>query len=71
MKLDFRKLKCAVGLLASAVFASNLSAQVSSELSFERAIELGYTSVSWLPDGTDGWTFMDLPTEQIKPMPEN
>lgn len=37
----------------------------------KRAIELGYTSVSWLPDGTDGWTFMDLPTEQIKPMPEN
>ena len=48
MKLDFRKLKCAVGLLASAVFASNLSAQVTSELSFERAIELAVQNDPWL-----------------------
>lgn len=35
-----------------------------------RALELGYKDVSWYPDGTDGWTFFDLPAEQIKPFPE-
>lgn len=35
-----------------------------------RALELGFADVSWFPDGTDGWTFLDLPTERIYPFPE-
>ena len=35
----------------------------------KRAIEYGYTQVYWLPEGTDGWTFFDYPTEVIVPVP--
>ena len=34
-----------------------------------RALELGFTEVSWYPDGTDGWTFYDLPVERVYPLP--
>ncbi len=34
-----------------------------------RALEYGYTRVFWFPDGTDGWTFEDFPTEVITPLP--
>lgn len=34
-----------------------------------RAIEWGYTAVSWYPEGTDGWTFEDLPVERGEPVP--
>lgn len=33
----------------------------------KRAVEWGYASVYWLPEGTDGWTFMDYPVERVKP----
>ena len=36
----------------------------------KRALEYGYTAVYWFPEGTDGWTIMDLPTEPILPVPE-
>ena len=29
--------------------------------------EYGYARVFWYPDGTDGWTFMDYPTEPSEP----
>ena len=32
-----------------------------------RAIEWGYTSVYWLPEGTDGWSLWDYPLERVKP----
>ncbi len=32
--------------------------------------EYGYSQVYWLPEGTDGWTFFDYPTEEIKAEPE-
>lgn len=32
----------------------------------KRALEYGYTQVYWLPEGTDGWTFFDFPTEVIE-----
>lgn len=35
----------------------------------KRALSYGYTEVYWLPDGTDGWTFMDYPTEELTPEP--
>lgn len=31
--------------------------------------EFGYENVYWYPDGTDGWTFEELPTERIEPRP--
>ncbi|EBA05602.1 PQQ-dependent catabolism-associated CXXCW motif protein [Sagittula stellata] len=34
----------------------------------KRAHEWGYTDVYWLPEGTDGWTFMDYPVERVTPM---
>lgn len=33
----------------------------------KRAVALGYSSVSWYPDGTDGWAFEELPLEVLKP----
>ena len=37
----------------------------------KRAIEeYGYDHVYWYPDGTDGWTFNDYPTEIIEREPE-
>lgn len=35
----------------------------------KRAIELGYTSVFWYPDGTDGWTAAGRPTALSEPVP--
>lgn len=34
-----------------------------------RAVEWGYTSVHWLPEGTDGWQLWDYPLERVKPEP--
>ncbi|MDW4498629.1 PQQ-dependent catabolism-associated CXXCW motif protein [Sulfitobacter sp. D35] len=34
-----------------------------------RALEYGHTRVYWYPDGTDGWTFEDHPTEVVAPEP--
>ena len=36
----------------------------------KRALEYGYRQVYWLPEGTDGWTFFDYPTEEIFAEPE-
>ncbi|MGC3939793.1 PQQ-dependent catabolism-associated CXXCW motif protein [Roseobacter sp. EG26] len=33
----------------------------------KRAIEWGYTSVYWLPEGTDGWQLWDYPLEKVDP----
>ncbi len=33
----------------------------------KRAVAWGYTSVYWLPEGTNGWQLWDYPLEQIKP----
>ncbi len=33
----------------------------------KRAIEWGYSSVYWLPEGTDGWALWDYPVERVKP----
>lgn len=35
----------------------------------KRALDYGYSAVHWYPDGTDGWSFDDLPTEPVEPMP--
>lgn len=35
----------------------------------KRALEYGYTAVHWFPEGTDGWTFHDLPTEIVTAEP--
>ncbi len=35
----------------------------------KRALEYGYDTVYWMPDGTDGWVFFDYPTEEIQPRP--
>lgn len=35
----------------------------------KRALEYGYETVYWMPDGTDGWTFFDFPTETVEPEP--
>lgn len=32
-----------------------------------RAIEWGYSSVYWLPEGTDGWSMWDYPLERVAP----
>lgn len=32
-----------------------------------RALEWGYTSVYWFPEGTDGWGLWDYPLEGVKP----
>lgn len=33
----------------------------------KRAVEWGYTGVYWMPEGTDGWTAGNYPTEQVLP----
>lgn len=33
----------------------------------KRAVEWGYTSVYWMPEGTDGWQLWDYPLERIEP----
>ena len=35
----------------------------------KRALEYGYTTVYWLPEGTDGWGLFDYPLEEIEPVP--
>lgn len=35
-----------------------------------RVQDYGYTRVFWMPEGTDGWEFMDYPTEVVAPQPE-
>ncbi|MEJ8475631.1 PQQ-dependent catabolism-associated CXXCW motif protein [Roseibium sp. H3510] len=35
----------------------------------KRALEYGYQSVYWYPEGTDGWSFDDYPMEKLKPEP--
>ena len=35
----------------------------------KRAVEYGYEDVRWYPDGMDGWTFEDHPTEPVEPLP--
>jgi len=35
----------------------------------KRAQEYGYSKVYWYPDGTDGWTFNDWPTEVVEREP--
>jgi PQQ-dependent catabolism-associated CXXCW motif protein len=35
----------------------------------KRAISLGYSNVSWYPEGTDGWTKAGRPLEERKPEP--
>jgi len=34
-----------------------------------RAVSLGYSNVAWYPEGTDGWAFYDLPTQEAQPEP--
>ncbi|KMK65479.1 PQQ-dependent catabolism-associated CXXCW motif protein [Puniceibacterium sp. IMCC21224] len=36
----------------------------------KRALEYGYVTVYWLPEGTDGWALWDYPLEEAKPEPE-
>ncbi|WP_419247573.1 PQQ-dependent catabolism-associated CXXCW motif protein [Roseibium aggregatum] len=36
----------------------------------KRALEYGYETVYWYPEGTDGWTFEDYPVEKAEPEPE-
>jgi PQQ-dependent catabolism-associated CXXCW motif protein len=33
----------------------------------KRAIEWGYTSVYWLPEGVDGWSAQTYPVERVQP----
>ncbi len=35
----------------------------------KRALDLGYTSVAWFPDGTDGWRDLGLPVASLQPLP--
>lgn len=35
----------------------------------KRALEMGYTSVVWFPDGVDGWRDLALPTANLQPAP--
>ena len=35
----------------------------------KRALSLGYSNVAWYPEGTDGWTFYDLPMQDAQPEP--
>ncbi|HMK89996.1 MAG TPA: PQQ-dependent catabolism-associated CXXCW motif protein [Methylocystis sp.] len=37
----------------------------------KRAISLGYSSVSWYPDGTDGWEAAKQPLEPREPEPQD
>lgn len=34
----------------------------------KRALEMGYSNVSWFPDGTDAWAFHDHPLESVMPV---
>jgi rhodanese-related sulfurtransferase len=34
----------------------------------KRAMEYGYSNVTWYPEGTDGWAFQDYPQETVKPL---
>ncbi|MAU47974.1 MAG: rhodanese [Yangia sp.] len=36
----------------------------------KRALGFGYETVYWLPEGTDGWTLWDYPTERLIPRPD-
>lgn len=36
----------------------------------KRALNYGYETVYWMPDGTDGWAFYDYPLEQVEAEPE-
>ncbi|WP_417683706.1 PQQ-dependent catabolism-associated CXXCW motif protein [Roseibium sp.] len=36
----------------------------------KRALEYGYQSVYWYPEGTDGWGFEDYPLVEVQPEPE-
>ncbi|MGY9050321.1 hypothetical protein P775_04720 [Puniceibacterium antarcticum] len=36
----------------------------------KRALEYGYSSVYWLPEGTDGWALWDYPLAEVKAEPE-
>ena len=33
----------------------------------KRALAMGYTNVTWYPDGIDGWAIFDLPLQQATP----
>jgi PQQ-dependent catabolism-associated CXXCW motif protein len=35
----------------------------------KRALSYGYTQVAWYPEGTDGWSFADLPLADAQPEP--
>lgn len=35
----------------------------------KRALEMGYTNVSWFPDGVDAWRDAELPIANLEPMP--
>jgi PQQ-dependent catabolism-associated CXXCW motif protein len=35
----------------------------------KRILSMGYVSVAWYPDGTDGWTEMQLPVAEAQPAP--
>lgn len=35
----------------------------------KRALTLGYTSVVWFPEGTDGWQALALPLSEVEPVP--
>jgi PQQ-dependent catabolism-associated CXXCW motif protein len=35
----------------------------------KRALAFGYSNVAWYPEGTEGWTFFDLPTQEARPEP--
>lgn len=35
----------------------------------KRALSYGYANVAWYPEGTDGWTALDLPVAESKPEP--
>jgi PQQ-dependent catabolism-associated CXXCW motif protein len=34
----------------------------------KRALELGYTNVTWFPEGADGWAGAGFPTERVQPL---
>lgn len=34
----------------------------------KRALEWGYTTVYWFPEGTDGWALWDYPLDRVTPM---
>jgi PQQ-dependent catabolism-associated CXXCW motif protein len=35
----------------------------------KRLLTYGYSNVAWYPEGTDGWTFYDLPVAEAQPEP--